>query len=242
MYSHSHLHSQHEVRAARSRAISKVVSLFKVLDVDVLTRWRKAHEMVTESSEWRADPELRKLPTLDILLAFEDYSRVKEREFEEQMRRAQVEKTREERKAREAFRAVLQELMAAGKIKARSKWRHVYPSFASDQRYLNLLGKPGSNPLELFWDAVDALDQKLEAKIAIAEECARRGDDPNVMDVVKGDNEKELPSVVSVQTTFEEFKARVRRDPDSVGKLREDDLREVYDTVCCIFTWICREG
>ncbi|KAG1726058.1 uncharacterized protein EDB91DRAFT_1166704 [Suillus paluster] len=208
-----------ETRAARSRAISKVVSLFKELDVDVLTRWRKAHEM------------LRKLPTLDILLAFEDYSRVKEREFEEQMRRAQVEKTREERKAREAFKGLLQDLVTAGKIKARGKWRHVYPTFASDQRYLNMLGKPGSNPLELFWDVVDTLDQKLDGKIAIAEECARRGDDPNAMDVVKGDKEKENVSVVSVQTTFEEFKARVRRDPDSVGKLGEDDLREVYDTV-----------
>lgn len=60
--------------------------------------------MVLESEEWKSDEELRKLPTLDILLAFEDYSRVKEREFEEQMRRAQVEKIRSERKAREAFK------------------------------------------------------------------------------------------------------------------------------------------
>lgn len=80
------------------------MTLFKELGVDVLTRWRKAHEMVVESEEWRTDEELRRLPTLDILLAFEDYSRVKEREFEEQMRRAQVEKIRTERKAREAFK------------------------------------------------------------------------------------------------------------------------------------------
>jgi hypothetical protein len=46
------------------------------------------------------------LPSLDILLAFEDYSRVREREYDEQMRRAQVEKTRKERKAREAFRVI----------------------------------------------------------------------------------------------------------------------------------------
>jgi pre-mRNA-processing factor 40 len=74
------------------------------LDVDVLTRWRTAHTLVLESEEWKNDPELRRLPTLDILLAFEDYSRVREREFEEQMRRSQVEKTRKERKAREGFK------------------------------------------------------------------------------------------------------------------------------------------
>lgn len=57
-----------------------------------------------ESDEYKMDSELQKLPTLDILLAFEDYSRVREREYEEQTRRAQVEKTRRERKAREAFK------------------------------------------------------------------------------------------------------------------------------------------
>jgi hypothetical protein len=60
--------------------------------------------MITESDEYKVDPELQKLPSLDILLAFEDYSRVREREYEEQMRRAQVEKTRKERKAREAYK------------------------------------------------------------------------------------------------------------------------------------------
>ena len=60
--------------------------------------------MVLESEVWKTDPEIQRLPTLDILLAFEDYSRVREREFEEQTRRAQVEKNRKERKAREGFK------------------------------------------------------------------------------------------------------------------------------------------
>lgn len=98
---------QQETRAARSRSISKVVHLFKQLEVDVVTRWRTAQELLYRSDEWNDDSELRRLPTLDILLAFEDYSRVREREYEEQMRRAQVEKTRKERKAREAFKACL---------------------------------------------------------------------------------------------------------------------------------------
>ena len=77
------------------------MNLFKELQVDVLTKWRTAHSMVLESEAWKIDPEIQKLPTLDILLAFEDYSRVREREFEEQTRRAQVEKNRKGRKTRE---------------------------------------------------------------------------------------------------------------------------------------------
>jgi pre-mRNA-processing factor 40 len=78
--------------------------LFKELEVDVLTRWRQAQSMVMETEEWQSDPDLQKLAPLDMLLAFEDYSRVLERDFEEQQRKSQIEKTRRERKAREGFR------------------------------------------------------------------------------------------------------------------------------------------
>lgn len=80
------------------------MALLKQLDVDVLTRWRTAHNLILQSEEWNTDAELRQLPTLDLLLAFEDYSRLMEREYEERTRRTQVEKTRKERKAREAFK------------------------------------------------------------------------------------------------------------------------------------------
>lgn len=60
--------------------------------------------MILDSDDWKDDDELQKLPTLDILLAFEDYSRLCERDFEDQMRRSQVEKTRRERKVRQGFK------------------------------------------------------------------------------------------------------------------------------------------
>lgn len=81
--------------------------MFKQLEVDVMTRWRQAQAMLLDSYEWKMDAELQKLPALDVLLAFEDYSRVKEREFEEMMRKNQIEKTRKERKAREGFKVCI---------------------------------------------------------------------------------------------------------------------------------------
>jgi pre-mRNA-processing factor 40 len=81
------------------------VALFRQLEVDAMTRWRQAQAMIHDSNEYKSDPELQKLPDLDVLLAFEDYSRVKEREFEDMMRKTHIEKTRKERKAREAFKA-----------------------------------------------------------------------------------------------------------------------------------------
>ncbi|OCH93687.1 hypothetical protein OBBRIDRAFT_811000 [Obba rivulosa] len=229
-----------ESRAARARSISKVVALFKRLDVDVVTRWRQAHQMVLESDEWKEDPELQKLPTLDILLAFEDYSRVKEREFEEQMRRTQVEKTRKERKAREAFRTLLQGLIESGQIRARTKWKQVYPTFANDERYLNMLGNPGSNPLELFWDTIDTLDQKLDAKIALVEGVIKRHNQklqesvPDGGDAMDGGAKEEGPKPFKVtpDTTEEEFLEIVGEDSDEeIKSLSAEDLHDAYQTL-----------
>ncbi|KAF8889322.1 hypothetical protein BD779DRAFT_1520931 [Infundibulicybe gibba] len=224
-----------ETRAARARATSKIVALFKQLNVDVVTRWRTAHNLVLESDEWNADSELQKLPTLDILLAFEDYSRVREREYEEQMRRAQVEKTRKERKAREAFKELLQDLVDVGKIKARTKWKEIYPSFSTNERYLNMLGNPGSNPLELFWDTVDVLDQQLDAKIAVVEGAIRRRNDATAGPPV-GPNDQpsdDTPGfAVSPDTTEAEFRAIVQEyADDDVRALSKADLSTVFTTL-----------
>ncbi|KAJ7178563.1 hypothetical protein C8R43DRAFT_913533 [Mycena crocata] len=245
-----------ETRAARARSISKVVSLFKELNVDVVTRWRDAQDLVLSSDAWRDDPELQKLPTLDILLAFEDYSRVREREYEEQMRRAQVEKTRKERKAREGFKELLEELVGASEIKARTKWKDVYPLFRSDERYLGMLGNPGSNPLELFWDVLDVLDQKLEKKIAVVEEAIGRynavrakqkaggeangdvkmanGDEAAATGDAEKEKEKDPGFVVEPETSEEEFIAVVKAGSEgdiTVEALKAEDLQLVFTTL-----------
>ncbi|KAK7033008.1 Pre-mRNA-processing protein prp40 [Favolaschia claudopus] len=245
-----------ETRAARARSISKVVALFKELNVDVVTRWRDAQERVLASEAWTEDAELQKLPTLDILLAFEDYSRVREREYEDQMRRAEVEKNRKERKTREAFKALLEELAGAGEIKARTKWKDVYPLFKTDERYLNMLGNPGSNPLELFWDAVDVLDQQLEKKMAVVEAAITRynavrakqtsekedGDvkmtDAETAPAENGKPEKDQDQpagfVVGPETTEDEFLAVVKAGSEgdiAVESLSPEELNLVWSTM-----------
>jgi pre-mRNA-processing factor 40 len=96
--------SQIKQRELKTKNISRIVSLFKELDVDVLTKWRTAQQRVLESDEWREEEELRSLGPLDMLLAFEDYSRGQERMYQEETQKKAMEKARKERKAREAFR------------------------------------------------------------------------------------------------------------------------------------------
>ncbi|TFK74967.1 hypothetical protein BDN72DRAFT_886082 [Pluteus cervinus] len=214
-----------ESRSARARSVAKVMALFKELNVDVVTRWKAAHQLVQDSDEFKSDGDLQKLPTLDILLAFEDYSRVREREYEEQMRRAQVEKTRKERKAREAFKELIRGLVEAGTIRARTKWKEVYPLFKDDDRYAKMLGNPGSNPLELFWDVVDGLDQELDAKIAVIETLVK---DHNT--ALGEDQEKAF--TIGPETTQEEFMQIVNTHMnDEVRTLSSEDLNIVFGSM-----------
>ncbi|KAH8832897.1 hypothetical protein DL96DRAFT_1704945 [Flagelloscypha sp. PMI_526] len=218
-----------ESRTLRTRSIQKVMSLFKKLDIDVTTRWRDAHKQVQATDEWRQDEDLRKLPDLDVLLAFEDYYRLREREFEEQTRRTQINKNRRERKAREAFKDMLADLHADGKLKARTKWKDIYPMIKNDDHYLDLLGNAGSNPLELFWDFVDELDQKLDVKIETVEkailkyESSKDGDGDVKMD------ETNARFQITVDTKERQFVNYLEEVNDAeVNRLTRDELAEVF--------------
>ncbi|KAF9649186.1 hypothetical protein BDM02DRAFT_1945289 [Thelephora ganbajun] len=71
-----------ESRAACSRSIGKLANPLKELQVDVLAKWWAARSMVLESdARNRTGPEMQEFSNLDILLAFVDYSRVREKEF-----------------------------------------------------------------------------------------------------------------------------------------------------------------
>ena len=105
-----------------------------------------------------------------------------------------------------------------------------------------MLGNPGSNPIELFWDAVDALDQKLDEKIAIADSAIKRHND--ALDVkmeedvdATAENEAakgQKPFEVGPETTEEEFLSIVKADSDaSVKTLTDEDLKEIYHSVRC---------
>ena len=126
------------------------------------------------------------------------------------------------------IQALLQEFVASGDIGARSKWKHVYPKFSSDNRYLDMLGKPGSNPIELFWDVVDDLDQKLDAKIAIVEAAVKRHN-TNLGSNVEGSSQQWS---IQPETTEADFLKVVQENGDEESAtLSPEDLIQIFTTV-----------
>jgi pre-mRNA-processing factor 40 len=54
----------------------------------------------------------------------------------------------------------LGELRASKLINAKTDWMDIYPHLKDDLRYQNMLGQPGSSPLDLLWDMVDELGER----------------------------------------------------------------------------------
>jgi pre-mRNA-processing factor 40 len=90
----------------------------------------------------------------------------------------------------------------------------VYPLFARDKRYLELLGNPGSNPIELFWDVVDQLDQELEVRISLIESALEP----------KGIK-------FSVELSQDVYMNALKGD-SKVERLSEEQVVDIYHHVC----------
>lgn len=40
----------------------------------------------------------------------------------------------------------------------------IYPLLKDDERFVNILGQPGSTPLDFFWDMMEEIDREMRSK------------------------------------------------------------------------------
>ncbi len=123
--------------------------------------------------------------------------------------------------------------MDSGQLQAKSKWKDVYLIFKNDERYLNLLGSPGSNPIELFWDVVDKMDQKFDVKVTVVEDAIKRYNDGRSVEDEKGDDGTDTKKafVFSPDTSEEDFKkvaAEGGLNDEAYSCLTENDIASIF--------------
>jgi len=82
-----------------------------------------------------------------------------------------------------------------------------------------MLGTPGSNPLELFWDIVDELDQALDNCIAVAEKVFKKKEFTVLVDTP----EEELLGVLE----------EAEKDYEDVKKLGVEERKEIWNAASC---------
>ncbi|KAK5134431.1 hypothetical protein LTR08_006478 [Meristemomyces frigidus] len=203
-------HAENETRQYRM-AMQELNGLLKTLIVDPDTKWNDGQESITKSERFVSDDTFRALSNLDLLTAFDLHVKELDRSRNDSKQKEKRLQGRRERQARDAFRQLLNEMLAHGKIKAGSKWQDFLPLVANDERYTHLIGTPGSSPLDLFWDLVEDEERKLRSK---------RND---ALDVLE---DKRYEMIVA--TTVDEFADVMRTDPRT-SVFTSEETRMVYD-------------
>ncbi|PVU95935.1 hypothetical protein BB561_001478 [Smittium simulii] len=113
------------------------------------------------------------LGIIDILEAFQRKIINFEKEYIVEIKNQKKIEARAERKYRDAYKVMLNGHLLASNITPVSTWQDLYPLIKDDRRYLNILGRQGSTPLELFWDQVEDLNDKVYSQRKIIEDHLR---------------------------------------------------------------------
>ncbi|CAJ0631667.1 6350_t:CDS:2 [Entrophospora sp. SA101] len=192
--------------------MEKFSNLLKSLpNITEATRWLEAQTIYTSTPEYQRDKKLQDMDMLDFLAVYEEHIRSLERESAEKKKRELENQNRQQRKNRDAYRALMDELRKKSVINANSKWKEIFPLITNDERYQNMLGQPGSNPLELFWDVVEELDKILYQQRKVVTEVLKSKD-------------------ISVNSgmTFEQFKETLNSD-ERASLISEINQKSIFE-------------
>ncbi|WWC91393.1 uncharacterized protein L201_006337 [Kwoniella dendrophila CBS 6074] len=201
-------------RELRDRNVKTLSELIKTLDISVSTRWREAHDLIVSSEHFKSDRQLQKIETIDMIQVYDNYSRKLEIEHEEESKKIRIENIRKSRKSRDEFKVLLTELTEQGIINKNSRFSDIYHKYLKkDERYLNLLGLQGSNPLDLFMDQIDDLSEEIERS---SEKLTR---------ALQKENKQ-----ITLETTYEELESWVK-DLKIENQFEERIRKEVFDSI-----------
>ncbi|CAL8321595.1 unnamed protein product [Merluccius merluccius] len=169
--------------------------LDNMANVTYRTTWSEAQQYLLDNPTFAEDEELQNMDKEDALICFEEHIRALEKEEEDEKQKTLLRERRRQRKNRESFQKFLDELHDHGQLHSMSAWMEMYPAVSADIRFANMLGQPGSTPLDLF-------------KFYVEDLKARYHDEKRIIkDILK-----DKSFLVEVNTTFEDFGSVISSD------------------------------
>ncbi|XP_025068186.1 pre-mRNA-processing factor 40 homolog B [Alligator sinensis] len=175
-----------QLRKRNIQALKNILD--SMSNVSFQTTWSEAQQYLMDNPTFAEDEDLQNMDKEDALICFEEHIRTLEREEEEEKEKTRLRERRQQRKNREAFQAFLDELHDKGQLHSMSTWMELYPALSTDARFANMLGQPGSTPLDLFKFYVEDLKARFHDEKKI------------IKDILK-----DRGFSVEVNTTFEDF-------------------------------------
>jgi pre-mRNA-processing factor 40 len=199
-------------RKQKERNCSLLAKILDSIDgITYKTTWAQGYKILQDNSSFQADDELQVMDKEDILITFENHIRKLEKEDMDSKRKEREWQRRQQRKNRECFQSFLEELHKDGRITCNSLWKTLYPVFSKDQRYHEMLGQPGSTPLDLFKFYIDDLKMRLHEEKKIIKEIL-----------------KDKSFTVELNTTYEMFEEEILSDAKSEN-LDKINLKAAFD-------------
>nr|CAD7403926.1 unnamed protein product [Timema poppensis] len=191
--------AKREKEEAKTMKKNNMKKLSEILDamtnINHRTTWQEAQQMLLDNHTFSNNANLLGMDKEDAMVVFEEHIRELEKEEEEDKEREKKRLKRQQRKNRDSFVMLLDELHEQGKLTSMSLWVELYPIISADLRFSAMLGQPGSTPLDLFKFYVEDLKSRFHDEKKIIKEILRE----------KGFD-------VQVNTSFEEFATVVCED------------------------------
>jgi len=200
-----------QMRKRNMKVLSEILD--SMADITHLTTWQQAQQMLLDNPRFAEDTDLLGMDKEDALIVYEDHVRQLEEEEQQEKDSEKRRRARLERKNRDAFSVLLDELHEQGKLTSMSLWVELYPVISSDVRFSAMLGQPGSTPLDLFKFYVEDLKSRFHDEKKIIKEIL-----------------KEKDFDVQVSTTFEQFATIVCEDKRS-GTLDAGNVKLTYNSL-----------
>uniref|UniRef100_A0AAQ5X731 Pre-mRNA-processing factor 40 homolog A n=1 Tax=Amphiprion ocellaris TaxID=80972 RepID=A0AAQ5X731_AMPOC len=174
--------------------------LDNMANVTYRTTWSEAQQYLLDNPTFAEDEELQNMDKEDALICFEEHIRALEKEEEEEKQKTLLRERRRQDKAlneenKNWINKFLDELHDHGQLHSMSAWMEMYPTLSSDIRFANMLGQPGSTPLDLF-------------KFYVEDLKARYHDEKRIIkDILK-----DKGFLVEVNTSFDDFGSVISSD------------------------------
>nr|SVE73554.1 EOG090X064W [Daphnia atkinsoni] len=189
-----------EEKVLRKRNMKNLTRVLdSITDITHRTAWTEAQQLLLDNAGFADDNDLLAMDKEDALVVFEQHIRELEHEEEEERERGKRRVKRLQRKNRDSFLNLLDELHENGKLTSMSLWVELYPIISTDLRFSAMLGQPGSNPLDLFKFYIEDLKSRFHDEKKIIKEIL-----------------KQKLFEVDVKTTFEDFATVVCDDKRSL--------------------------
>lgn len=204
-------HEEEEAESRRS-ALDEILGLMQSLDLEPFTRWQTAEAKLEQKEEFKSE-KFQTLSRMDVLNQFERHIRQLQREHNDRVQAERRVKHRVERKNRDAFMKLLNELRDSGKLRYGTKWKDIHGIIENEPRYTAMLGQSGSSPVDLFWDALEEETGKFRTLRRYA------------LDVLESQRFE-----VTTATPVEEFLNVMRKDPRTAN-IGEQSMHDIYSYI-----------